>query len=76
MTFTDITPLHSRAELQVIAADHQRSAERQSTYAAHLADAGREGAAGTWERAARESRRLATAARHGWPHYEIALLQR
>lgn len=64
---------YSYAEMQTLAADHQRSVDRQQSVADRLAADGHATAAGIWLRRARESRELAAAARWGYPHYESVL---
>lgn len=68
-----VPPLYSYAEMQVIAADHERSAVSQQSVADRLAADGHAVAAGIWRRGAQEARRCAAAARFGFPHYEAFL---
>ncbi|MCT2546247.1 hypothetical protein [Streptomyces atratus] len=77
ITLGDITPpvppLYSYAEMQVVAADHERSAVSQQSVANRLAADGHAVAAGIWRRGAQEAQRCAAAARFGFPHYEAFL---
>ncbi|MFE5095990.1 hypothetical protein ACFRCI_38020 [Streptomyces sp. NPDC056638] len=68
-----VPPPYSHAEMQIIAADHARSAAQQQSVADRLTAEGHTTAAGIWRRGAQEAREYADAARWGYPHYEAVL---